>query len=119
MAKQDGAGTAPESGKGRDSAAFMKGVVIFLGILLVLGFVVIFSTIIYRSVKLAEGKDVSTTKRGFAPLEVSVAADSAVTGIDVDGNRMAVHTRGAEGEEILVIDIRRGELLGRVKLNRE
>ena len=97
----------------------MKGVVIFLGVLLILGFVVIFSTIIYRSVKLAEGKDTGTTKSGFAAFDVPVAGDGTVTGIDVDGNRMAIHRRDADGDEILVIDIRRGHLLGRVRLKRQ
>lgn len=64
--------TAATSG---DSAGFMKGVVIFLGILLIAGFVVLFSTIIYRSVKLSGDEGPADKTGAAAESEVAVPAE--------------------------------------------
>ncbi len=95
---------------------FLKGLVIVLGILLIGGFVIVFSTIIYRAVNLPESKSGYSGTTGFDVLDVPVPAGAAVTAMELDGARLAVHVRSDKGEEILIVDSRQGRLLGRIRL---
>jgi len=98
----------------------LKFAVVIMGIMLVVGFMVVVGTIAYRAVKLSQA-DPSITdapdKHGFSRLDVDVAPDTLISQIELDGNRMAVHVTKNAADEILIIDIKRGALLGRVRLN--
>jgi hypothetical protein len=105
--------TAATSG---DGAGFMKGVVIFLGVLLIAGFVLIFSTIIYRMVKLADDDGPAEKAGAVALADVAVAEGAQVQAMTLDGNRLAIHVGGEAGEEIVIVDVRRGTVLSRVRV---
>lgn len=97
----------------------LKIAVVVMGIMLIVGFMIVVVTIAYRAMKL--GEDAPSTnpapnKHGFSRLDVEVERDTLISQIELDGNRMAVHVTKDSADEILIIDIRRGELLGRVKL---
>ncbi len=98
----------------------LKFAVVIMGVMLVVGFMVVVGTIAYRAVKLSQA-DPSITdapaKHGFSRLEVDVEPDTLISQIELDGNRMAVHVTKNAADEILIIDIKRGTLLGRVRLN--
>lgn len=98
----------------------LKYAVVIMGILLVVGFMVVVTTIIYRAMKLGSDAPatVSTTRSslGFSKLDVEVEPETLISQIELDGNRMAVHVTKDAADEILIIDIKRGELLGRVRL---
>ena len=97
----------------------LKFAVVIMGIMLVVGFMVVVGTIAYRAVKLSQD-DPSITetpvKHGFSRLDVEVEPDTLISQIELDGNRMAVHVTKDAADEILIIDIKRGTLLGRVRL---
>jgi hypothetical protein len=94
----------------------MKGVVIFLGILLIAGFVVVFSTIIYRTVKLADDDGPAEKAAAVAETDVAVSAGAQIQGMTLDGNRLAIHVGGEGAEEIVIVDVRRGTVLSRVRV---
>jgi hypothetical protein len=109
-----GAEGAPPSHRG------LKMAVIVMGVLLVIGIIVVFSTIIYRSVKLGSGEEVAEIRPrgGFAPIEALMAPGARLESVELNGDRLAATTRLANGEgsEIILFDIRRGHELGRVRL---
>lgn len=90
-----------------------------MGILLIVGFMVVVITIAYRAVKLGQdgpAQSAVTDRHGFSRLDVEVEPDTLISQIELDGNRMAVHVTKDAADEILIIDIKKGELLGRVRL---
>ncbi len=96
-----------------------------MAFMLVFGFIAIIFTIAYRAVQMGEESTVAPTassepriapEQAFSGLDVDVAPRTSVGQIELDGDRMAVHTSGPGGQEIIIIDLRTGELLGRVKL---
>ncbi len=99
----------------------MKYVVVIMGIVLVVGFLVLVFIIAYRAINLADGSDeeaapVIGREHGFSQLDVEIEPDTLVSQIEVDGDRMVLHVTKGAADEIIIIDIRTGELLGRVKL---
>lgn len=98
----------------------LKFAVVFMGILLIVGFMVVVITIGYRAVKLGQnetpGVTTSSDRHGFGRLDVEVEPDTLISQIELDGNRMAVHVTKDAADEILIIDIKTGELIGRVRL---
>jgi len=93
----------------------LKWSVIIMGVLLVVGFVVVISTIIIRAVKLSDRPETADSAAALLK-EVAIPAGSEVAGVTLDGNRMAVRVRGAGGEEILLFDARSGALSARIRL---
>lgn len=89
--------------------------------LLIAGTFVVIGTIIYRAVnhkgnQIAKAPVRSPASQGFSKLDVEVDRGTLVSQIEIDGDRMAVHVTRASADEILIIDIRSGELIGRVRL---
>ena len=100
----------------------LKMSIAIMTFLLVAGTLVVIGTIIYRAMnyegnRVAKSPDrVTAEKQGFSKLDVEVDPGTLVTQIEIDGDRMAVHVTRASADEILIIDIRSGELIGRVNL---
>jgi hypothetical protein len=97
----------------------LKIAVVVMGIMLIVGFMVVVITIAYRAMKLGEATktvDPVPIVQGFSRLDVEVEPDTLISQIELDGNRMAVHVTKDSADEILIIDIKSGELLGRVRL---
>jgi len=90
--------------------------VIVLGVLFIVGFVVVVGTIIYR---LTGDNDTiaAAAKPGFGPVQIAVEPGVTVRQIELHERRMAIHvTGGAGGDQIIFIDPKRGNELGRVTL---
>ncbi|MEM7427428.1 MAG: hypothetical protein AAF441_15140 [Pseudomonadota bacterium] len=100
----------------------LKLSIAIMSVLLVAGTLVVIGTIIYRAMnyegnRVAKTPDrVSPNLQGFTTLDVEMDPGTLVTQIEIDGDRMAVHVTRASADEILLINIRSGELIGRVNL---
>ncbi|MGI9373599.1 MAG: hypothetical protein ACR2OJ_13995 [Hyphomicrobiales bacterium] len=96
----------------------LKRVVYIMGIMLVVGTIVVIGTIIYRAINYDASRSASSSPtKAFEDVMVDIAPGSQVGEIELDGNRMAVHISQDGKNEIILIDVRKGTLLGRVKLN--
>jgi hypothetical protein len=108
------AGVAPEVAQGQDppNVRLLKYVVIVLGVLLIGCFVAVFAIIGYR---LANPR-AETGRAAVNEIELPVGGGMQLGQIALDGDRMAVHLKGEGREELIVLDVRRGRILSRVKL---
>lgn len=107
------------------SYSILKFIVIFLGILLVLGFAVMVVTIVYR---LSGSDPPEAAGMGSAAIanpemakllseiELSLPEGSQITGHDLDGARLAIRLQGAAGTEIWIVDLSSGKVVSRVRL---
>lgn len=97
----------------------LKIAVILMGILLVGGFAFVLAAIVYQASRPAQDKrDVNAELlrgQGISSLDLPIPRDAAVTGLDLDGSRLAV-TLGGTAPEIVVIDLASGEIVARVRL---
>ncbi len=83
-----------------------------MGVLIVLGLIVIFATIVNR---MSGGGSTPET----APMVVAVpddvarllGPDSEIISTTVDGSRMAIVVKRAEGHAVIVVDLRSGRVL--------
>ena len=104
------------------NVARLKTAIAIMSILLVGGTVVVIGTIIYRAMTYQSKTPSQITAQsasqvqGFSKLDVEVERGTLVSQIEIDGDRMAVHVTKAAADEILIINIRSGELIGRVNL---
>ena len=95
----------------------LKRAVYIMGVLLVVGSIVVIGTIIYRAVNYDASRSASKAPgKPFPDINAEIGAGAKVGAIELDGNRMAVHVSGNGKNEIIIFDIRKGTVLGRVKL---
>ncbi len=106
----DGEAEGPPPAKG------LKIAVYSMGILLVVGFIIVFSTIIYRTVNI--GNDPGAASVASGPPQWSIDAtlpDGArIIEMQQQGDRLAVRYSAGGIEAIMVFDIKRGYQLGRI-----
>lgn len=81
-----------------------------MGLLLIVGFIALFATIVYRAVAPAR------QAAGFGQIEAPIARQGRIGALHLDGDRLAVEVAGPEGAEIILFDVRRGRELGRIRL---
>ncbi len=95
--------------------------VILLGVLLIVGFIVLITTIVYRVVN--SGDDPSTDISQSIPptqlpADILLPEGAEVAGIEADAGRLFVHViypNGASREEILVFDMATGRTLSKIR----
>ncbi len=92
--------------------------VIILGVLLVVGFLVMVGTIIYRMAN-PEPPEMASGKVSAGPvLDLAMPAGARIRAMDLNEGKLAIHLdAGNEGEEIVVIDVRKGRELSRIRIN--
>ena len=94
----------------------LKIAVIVMGILLVGGFAFVLAAIVYQATRAGQ----STAGVGVLPAgieaELPIAKDATITAMSLDGDRLALHLDSAAGPEIVVLDVRSGAVVSRVKL---
>jgi hypothetical protein len=98
----------------------LKVAVIAMGILLVGGFAFVLAAIVYqasRPAQVAAGRSAtdSLTQSGVS-IDLPVPRDASVSGLSLDGNRLAVQLNGSAGAEIAIIDLASGKIVARVRL---
>ena len=79
--------------------------VIVMGVVLVLGFVFVFSTIAYRLSK----------RGGAAQTPAALTLDGAPRSFSLDGDRLAVLVATPEGDAIVIYDLRSGKETQRLR----
>lgn len=95
----------------------LKRIVIILGILLVVGFAVVITTIIYRAANLAIDHNGAINAEGFS---TNIPDGAQIIGGFRKDNTLAVHYKTSNGDEkVIVLDIKTGMLLGELEINDE
>ena len=89
--------------------------VIVMGVLLVIGFLGVFSTIVYRVVSSPDPVEVSVRGQ-FGSVDVSVANGTSLLGTTFIEDRLSIVTSSEGVAEVIIIDTKRGIELGRVRL---
>lgn len=102
----------------------MKAVVILLGVLIVLGLFALVAGIIWKSSKPKPAEVeapppaqvVTLPTNGTGPLSLPLPQGATISEMALDGDRVALQIKSIEGEELIVIDIAQGKVIGRVRL---
>ena len=93
----------------------LLAVVIFMGILIVVGMVVVGVTIANRLGSLGEGDKPAAVAGGFGEAAVPIPAGCAIVESRPEGNRLIVRLgSGGRCDQVLVIDLRSGAVTGRL-----
>lgn len=101
-------------------ARLLKWTVIVMGILLVGGFALLVSVIVYQaSGPGAMAPSAPTADGATAAASLDLAPGAAITHVALDGERMALHVVGPRGTEIVILDWRTGRVLNRLRLRQE
>ncbi len=94
----------------------LKIVVVAMGLMLIGGFVLVVATIVYQSMY-SSGSTTSSAASAPSPEHsLSIGSDSKVAGMAVNGDRLAIHIEGPNTSEIVIVGIRSGRVLSRVRL---
>ena len=105
---------------GPPPAKGLKFAVYTMGILLVVGFFIVFSTIIYRTVN--TGNDPAAGSAASGPAQWSIEATlpegARIIDMQQQGDRLTVRYVAGGEEAIMVFDIKRGHTLGRIDFSR-
>lgn len=107
-------GSGGEEGQARPltrGEKLLRLAVYIMGVILVVGTIVLVVAIIKRASNLS-----NAPPAGFGDVEVPVPQGSEVARFEVDGNRLALHIKRAGANEIVIIDLKDGKVLGRVRL---
>jgi len=93
----------------------LKAAVLIMGILLIVGFFVVFTTIIYRTVNSGNESGVSrgSVTSGYGEIETRLPAGATVGETTLDGDRLVVRYTLGDRTGFLVLDVKRGHELGR------
>lgn len=97
----------------------LLSVVIVLGVLLVLGLVVVVGTIIKRLNSPEAAEAAAKSKRGFNEVVVKVPAGAQLVGTQTTADRLVLRLKDADGDMLLLMDVRKGLELGRIRLQPE
>jgi hypothetical protein len=98
----------------------LKVVVIVMGLLLVAGFAFVVAAIVYQATRMGESEPAGPPAQAMAnrlgELGLPVPSGTRIEGVILDGKRMAVHLTGPNGAEIAVIDVDKGRVIARIRL---
>ena len=97
----------------------LKLAVIVMGVLLVGGFAFVLAAIVYQASHLKQtGSAEAPALGGSTPgaIELPIGQGANVGAMSLDGSRLALQLNGAEGKEIVVIDLASGKVVSRAKL---
>lgn len=99
--------------------------VVVMGIMLIVGFFVVVGKIIYEGTKLGKGDDKKADVSLEQPVRVIppevrlyLPPGSAVKTMTLDGKRLAIYSVSVQGEEITILDLTTGNVVSRVKIDR-
>ena len=94
----------------------LKVAVIVMGILLVGGFAFVLAAIVYQA---SQGGQSASTAEEAVAAELHIPKDASISTLALDGDRLALHFQSSAGPEIVVIDLKTGKTLARIKLKPE
>ncbi len=84
--------------------------VIIMGVLLVVGFIVVIATVIFRVSQSGEKNTASGAITAPLAVETLIPAGTQIRSLQLNGNNLVVHItpKSGEGGEIIVYDIKKG-----------
>lgn len=96
----------------------LKWAIIIMSTLIVAILVIIISTIIYRAVKLGDkGSTKTYSANGFGTKKLDVLPGSKAGEVALNNNKMTIVIRNKDsGDEIVIMDVRSGTVIGRIQL---
>jgi hypothetical protein len=97
----------------------LKVAVIVMGLLLVGGFAFVLAAIVYQASQGGQGGAVgagSGTSLNGVESELPIPKDATVTSLALDGDRLALHLNSAAGPEVVVVDLKTGKVVARIRL---
>ncbi len=96
----------------------LKWSIIIMTTLIVIILAVIISTIIYRSVKSDDSGNVKVNSaRGFGIVDLDVSQGAKINDVKLDGRKITIVINNSSGgDEVVIIDVRSGAVLGRIRL---
>jgi hypothetical protein len=93
----------------------LLALVIFMGILIIVGLVVVAVTVANRLSRMGEADTGGSVKSGFGEVQVPVPAGCAIVESRPEGNRLIVRLgSGGRCDQVLVIDLKSGAVTGRL-----
>ena len=104
-------GDIAASGWSARNVRAIKAAVYIMGVLIVIAAVALVAAIVMKAER--GGKMAAA---GFGDLEVAVPAGATVTGSRLDGDRLVIDMSSPRGGEVVIVDVKKGRVLGRVKL---
>ncbi len=110
----DGAGGTDEFAPDPRNVRLLKWAIYIMSALLVIGTIVVVVTIAKRASRLAD-----KPQGGFGDVELKLPGAAQVTDMEMDGDRMAVHTSGPGGRQIIILNVRRGTVEGRFSITHD
>ena len=98
----------------------LKRVVIAMGILLIGGFALVMSAIVYQASQLGESASTPVPVNASSPLaDLTLPKGMTISHMALGDNRLAVHLTGPGGSEIRIIDLVTGAVVSRIPLKSE
>jgi hypothetical protein len=97
----------------------LKVAVIVMGLLLVGGFAFVLAAIVYQASQEGQGGAVGAgagTSLNGVESELPIPKDATVTSLALDGDRLALHLNSAAGPEVVVVDLKTGKVVARIRL---
>jgi hypothetical protein len=94
----------------------LKIAVIVMGILLVGGFAFVLAAIVYQASKAGQDHAVPQATLEGVESALPIPKDAAISSMSLDGDRLALHLNSAQGAEIVVVDLKSGKVMARVRL---
>lgn len=96
----------------------LKWAIIIMSTLIVVILTVIVSTIIYRAVKSGDGGSrKSSSTQGFGIVDLDVSQGAKIADTKLDGRKLTVIINSKTGgDEVVIIDVRSGAIVGRIRL---
>ena len=95
----------------------LKIAVMVMGVLLVGGFAFVLAAIVYQASR--GGQSGAPAGAEAAAGELHIPKDASISTLALDGDRLALHLQTSAGPEIVVIDLKTGKTLTRIKLKPE
>jgi len=89
----------------------LKGAVYIMGGLIVLGAIALVAAVVLKS---EHGG--AQRAEGFGTLDVAAPAGAMITASHLDGDHLAIDIASPKGPEVVIVDIRKGRVIGRVRL---
>jgi hypothetical protein len=95
----------------------LKAAVIVMGVLLVAGFGLVIATIVMRASKPQVNASLVGPGGRFGVSNIGVNPGDRVRTLTMTDERLAIHMAGDKGEEIIIVNVKSGVELGRIRLH--
>jgi hypothetical protein len=100
-----------DSGWSERNVRLLKRAVYIMGILIVVGTIVLVVAIVMKA-----GRSDDKRVPGFGDIDVGVPAGASIVASRLDGDRLSIDIVSPQGPEVVIVDVKKGVVLGRVRL---